>query len=80
MTHCGGGPSVDNFDMLSTLLAWVEHDVAPEAVLTHVDPDNTSVPSDWSLTRTRPLCAYPKHAVLKPEATDLESAASFTCE
>jgi hypothetical protein len=38
------------------------------------------VPSNWSATRTRPLCPYPKVARPKAGATDLESAASFSCE
>jgi len=80
MTHCGGGPALDSFDMLAALVDWVEHDVAPEAVIARVNPDNASVPSAWSLARTRPLCPYPKHAQLKSGAEDLESAQSFVCE
>jgi feruloyl esterase len=78
--HCGGGPATENFDMLSAMVAWVERDVAPESVLARVNPESPNLPADWSKTRTRPLCAYPKHSVLEPGATDLESAASFACQ
>ena len=38
------------------------------------------VPSGWSPNRSRPLCPYPKVARLKPGATDLEAADSFSCQ
>ena len=33
MAHCGGGPSTDQFDMLTALVAWVEHGEAPDRVV-----------------------------------------------
>jgi feruloyl esterase len=33
MGHCGGGPSLDQFDFLSALVDWVEKDRAPESVV-----------------------------------------------
>ena len=79
MTHCGGGPATDSFDMLSAVEDWVEQDRAPSAVVARIDPGNTSVPASWPLTRTRLLCPHPQHARLSPGASDTESAASFEC-
>jgi feruloyl esterase len=85
MAHCGGGPSTDQFDMLTALVAWVETGAAPDSVVAYargpgnavgVNPD---VPSGWSPSRSRPLCPYPTVARLRPGATDLESADSFSC-
>ena len=86
MSHCGLGPSTDQFDMLAPLVEWVEKGKAPESVRANargagnpvsVNPD---VPSSWSPTRSRPLCPYPQVARLKAGATDLESADSFQCQ
>ncbi len=85
MAHCAGGPSTDQFDMLSALVGWVEEGRAPESVIARtrgagnavgVNPD---VPPTWSPARSRPLCQYPKVARLNAGATDLETADSFTC-
>lgn len=85
MAHCGGGPSTDQFDLLTPLVAWVERGEAPDRVIAYargpgnrvgVNPD---VPSDWSPSRSRPLCPYPKVARLKAGATNLEIGDSFTC-
>ena len=32
MTHCGGGPATDRFDLFTPLVDWVEHGKAPAAV------------------------------------------------
>ncbi len=86
MAHCAGGPSTDQFDMLSALVDWVEKGQAPDTVIAcargagnavGVNPD---VPSTWSPDRSRPLCPYPKVARLKAGATDLERAESFSCQ
>jgi len=86
MAHCGGGPSTDQFDLLTALVDWVEHGEAPDSVVAHargagnavgVNPD---VPASWSPDRSRPLCPYPKVARLKAGATDLETADSFSCQ
>jgi feruloyl esterase len=80
MNHCSGGPATDRFDMLSALERWVEADVAPDSVVATVNPDNPDVAAQgWPSTRSRPLCAYPTHAVPTPGASDLESASSFSC-
>ena len=86
MSHCGFGPSTDQFDMLSALVGWVEKGQAPTSVIAqgrgagNALGANPDVPADWSANRTRPLCPYPQVARLKPGATDLESASSFRCE
>ena len=81
MNHCSGGPATDRFDMLPVLEDWVEHDVAPRSVVAAVDPANPDVIAQgWSSTRTRPLCAYPKRAVFRRRATDIEQASSFECK
>ena len=33
MNHCSGGPSTDQFDMLTPLVAWVEQGKAPDSVV-----------------------------------------------
>jgi feruloyl esterase len=53
MAHCGGGPALDHFDMLTEVVNWVEKGTAPEFVIT----TGAAFPG-----RNRPLCAYPKHA------------------
>ena len=85
MNHCSGGPSTDQFDMLSALVDWVERGQAPDSVIAtargpgNAAGANANVPAGWSASRTRPLCPYPKVARLKAGATDLESASSFEC-
>ena len=85
MNHCSGGPTVDQFDMLTPLVNWVEKGVAPDSVVAtargagNAGGVNAEVPADWSAARTRPLCSYPK--VAKYSGTgDKESAANFSCQ
>jgi feruloyl esterase len=86
MDHCSGGPSTDQFDMLTALVNWVEKGQAPDSVIAAArgagNPAgvNRELPPGWSATRTRPLCPYPKVARLKPGATNLEVADSFVCQ
>lgn len=85
MTHCSGGPSTDQFDMLTPLVNWVEHGQAPDTVIAsargvgNAGGVNADVPATWSPTRTRPLCSYPKVARYKGSG-DIESASSFACQ
>ena len=85
MNHCSGGPSTDQFDMLSALVNWVEKGQAPDSVTAsargvgNAAGANADVPSTWSPTRTRPLCPYPKVAKYKGSG-DIELAASFSCQ
>jgi feruloyl esterase len=85
MNHCSGGPSTDQFDMLTPLMNWVEKGQAPDSVTASArgagnsGGANADVPSTWSATRTRPLCAYPKVAVYKGTGS-MEDAANFSCQ
>jgi feruloyl esterase len=70
MGHCGGGPAaLDEFDMLSAIVDWVEKQVAPQAI--------PATGRAWP-GRSRPLCPYPSHAHYKGTG-DVEDAASFEC-
>lgn len=70
MSHCGGGPAtLDQFDMLSAVVNWVEKDAPPDAVI--------ATGKDFP-GRSRPLCAYPKHAQYKGSG-DPQNAANFVC-
>jgi feruloyl esterase len=85
MAHCGGGPSTDQFDLLTPLVAWVEQGQAPGRVVAQARGvgnavgTNRDVPANWAPDRSRPLCAYPMVARLRTGATDLEHADSFEC-
>jgi feruloyl esterase len=84
MNHCSGGPAVDQFDMLTPLVNWVEKGIAPDIVVAAArgagNPGgvNAEVPADWAAARARPLCPYPKVAKYNGSG-DKEAAASFTC-
>jgi len=70
MQHCGGGPSLDRFDMLSAVVDWVEKGEAPDSVVA----TGKAFPG-----RSRPLCAYPKHAQYTGSG-DTQDAHNFRCE
>jgi Tannase and feruloyl esterase len=70
MNHCGGGPAaLDRFDMLAAVVDWVENGKAPDSVIA----TGKAFPG-----RSRPLCAYPKHAQYKGQGNP-EDAGSFEC-
>jgi feruloyl esterase len=69
MGHCGGGQALDQFDMLTAVVDWVEKGQAPASV----DATGRAFPG-----RSRPLCPYPRHAHYKG-AGDPENAKSFAC-
>jgi feruloyl esterase len=69
MTHCGGGRSLDNFDLWTPMVNWVEKGTVPESVTA----TGKAFPG-----RSRPLCPYPKHAHYKGQG-DTEDAANFEC-
>jgi feruloyl esterase len=69
MTHCGGGPATDEFDMLTAIESWVEHAQAPERIIAH----GQSFPGV-----TRPLCPHPSVARYTGGDPKLES--SFVCK
>lgn len=70
MTHCGGGKSLDQFDMLTAIVNWVQKDKAPDSVLA----TGKAFPG-----RSRPLCAYPKHAQYSGTG-DTQDARNYRCE
>lgn len=70
MAHCGGGPSLDRFDMLSAVVDWVEKGKAPDAVIA----TGNAFPG-----RSRPLCAYPKHAQYNGGG-NTQDANNFRCQ
>lgn len=69
MSHCGGGPSLDQFDLLGALSNWVEKGIAPQSVTA----TGKAFPG-----RSRPLCPYPLHAQFKGQG-NTEDASSFEC-
>ncbi len=84
MNHCSGGPATDQFDMLASLVNWVEKDQAPDRVMAsargtgNAGGANNDLPAGWSATRTRPLCSYPYVAHYNGSG-DVENAANFSC-
>jgi feruloyl esterase len=69
MGHCGGGQNaLDRFDLLSAVVDWVEKGTAPDAIKS----------TSRSSNRSRPLCAYPRHAHFTGKG-DSEDASSFEC-
>lgn len=84
MGHCSGGPSTDQFDLLTALVEWVEKRRAPKHVVAsargpgNVGGINAEVPAGWALDRSRPLCAYPR--IARYQGGDVERAESFVCK
>lgn len=70
MGHCRGGKkTVDTFDMLSTIVNWVEKGVAPDRVMA----TGKAFPGS-----SRPLCPYPKYPHFTGKG-DGKDAVSFEC-
>jgi feruloyl esterase len=75
MGHCSGGPATDQFDILSPLVAWVEHGVAPHEIIAS-GQNFTSAPAQ----RSRPLCPYPEEVrYVGPAGGDLSVASNYEC-
>jgi feruloyl esterase len=70
MTHCGGGPALDHFDMLTAVVDWVQKGTSPDSVVA----TGQAFPG-----RSRPLCAYPKHAQYTGSG-DSQDARNFQCQ
>jgi len=70
MAHCGGGPALDHFDMLTAVVNWVEKGTVPDSVIA----TGAAFPG-----RSRPLCAYPKHAQYSGTG-DAQNAQNFKCQ
>lgn len=69
MNHCAGGPALDRFDALGAVVKWVEKGEAPDSIV---------ATGKYFPGRSRPLCAYPKHAQYKGSG-DTQDAANFVC-
>jgi feruloyl esterase len=70
MGHCGGGArTLDQFDMLTAVVDWVESGHAPDRVIA----TGKSMPGE-----SRPLCPFPQHAHLV-QGADARVAASHEC-
>ena len=85
MGHCSGGPATDQFDMLASLVDWVERGVAPDRVAAsargagNLGGVNAETPVGWAANRTRPLCPWPQVARYNGSGS-LDSASSFSCK
>ncbi|HEY1264733.1 MAG TPA: tannase/feruloyl esterase family alpha/beta hydrolase [Terriglobales bacterium] len=69
MGHCGGGQALDHFDLLGAMVDWVEKGTVPSSVIA----TGKAFPG-----RSRPMCAYPKHAQYKGQG-EIQDANSFEC-
>lgn len=70
MYHCRGGEfALDNFDLLTALVNWVEKGEEPDSVVA----TGKAFPG-----RSRPLCAYPKYAYYKGQGNP-DDAGNFEC-
>jgi feruloyl esterase len=68
MTHCGGGYSTDQFDMLTAIQSWVEEGHAPDRIVATGSKVNGA---------KRPLCPYP--TIARYQGGDPASEQSFAC-
>jgi feruloyl esterase len=71
MQHCSGGPGPNPFDMLTALENWVEKGDPPNRIIASLVANNV-------VTRTRPLCPYPRVAVYSGSSST-DDAANFVC-
>ena len=71
--HCGGGPGPDSADWTSAIVDWVEQGKAPERIVAK------KMAADGTATRSRPLCAYPQHAVYSGSGS-IDDEKSFVCK
>jgi feruloyl esterase len=69
MGHCSSGATLDQFDLLTAVVDWVEKGKAPDAVIA----TGPAFPG-----RSRPLCAWPQHAHYKGQGNP-DDAANFEC-
>jgi feruloyl esterase len=71
MGHCAGGSAaLDQFDLLTPLVNWVEKSEPPQRVIA----TGSAFPG-----RSRPLCPYPEHTRYKGQG-ETNDAGNFTCE
>lgn len=71
MGHCAGGArTLDQFDLLTAVVDWVESARAPDRVVA----TGKSMPGE-----SRPLCPFPQHAQYNGSG-DARDAANYTCK
>jgi len=81
LSHCVGGPGPNTFDMLTALETWVEKGSAPERVIAAKTSNDFAAllgMPPGTISRTRPLCAWPKQAVWTGKGSS-DEAANFEC-
>jgi feruloyl esterase len=80
VTHCGGGPGADAFDMVAAIDEWREKGRAPERIEATRAKASGAEPSasNKTLVGTRPLCAFPALPRYRP-GTNPSLASSFNC-
>lgn len=71
VAHCGGGAGPDRVNWASVIDDWVTKRAAPERIV-------ASKVVSGKTTRTRPLCAYPMHAVYQGSGS-IDDEQNFTC-
>lgn len=82
MNHSLNGPAADQFDLVETMVRWVEQGIAPASIVATARGPGSAVPNpelpgDWSAGRTRLLCPWP--SVARYQSGDPEQAGSFAC-
>jgi len=86
MYHCDNGPGPDVFDDLTALENWVERGEAPEQIAAYKVEDSDGYGALWgnqvkpgaSVSRSRPLCAYPNVARYRGRGS-IDEADNFMC-
>ncbi len=73
VNHCGRGKGPTPTAMLDALMSWVENGKAPERLLSVTRDKETG-----KVTRSRPLCLYPKVARYKGSGST-DKAENFVC-
>ena len=82
MGHCSGNMATDQFDMLTPMVNWIENGVAPEEIVatgTHFSAAGTAYTGLGNVTRSRPLCPYPK-TLRYSGSGDITQASSYACQ
>jgi hypothetical protein len=70
--HCGAGAGPDNADWAAAIDGWVESGKAPSRI-------SAQKGTGAAVTRTRPLCPYPQHAVYGGSGST-DQAENFACK
>jgi feruloyl esterase len=70
--HCGAGAGPDNADWAAAIDGWVESGKAPSRIIAQKG-------TGAAVTRTRPLCPYPQHAVYSGTGST-DQAENFVCK